>query len=101
MPPLNGSPWPSRRIPRGVTYALNYNLVPQDQVKDEIGIGEYGYPPKATLADPASRKWMRRDRLDDDMDATLDVTSTQRRSSRNARGVYWTFTNRALPKKPG
>jgi hypothetical protein len=45
MPPLNGSLRLSQRIPRGVTYALNYNLVPQDQVKDEIGIGEYGYPP--------------------------------------------------------
>jgi hypothetical protein len=56
-----------------VTHALNHNLVRQDPVKDQVGIGKYGYPPKATLADPESRMWVRRDQLDDGMDTTLDL----------------------------
>jgi hypothetical protein len=58
---------------------MNHDLVRQDPVKDEIRIGEHGDPSKATHADATSRMRVRRDKLDDDMDATLDVTSTQRR----------------------
>jgi hypothetical protein len=54
-------------------------MSPAKTVKDQVGIGKYGYPPKATLADPASRVWVRRDELDDGMDTTLDATSAQRR----------------------
>jgi hypothetical protein len=70
-----GSPWPAQRIPRGVAQPLNHDLVRQDPIKHEVGVGKHGDPPKATLADPASRMRVGRDELDHSMDATLDVTS--------------------------
>jgi hypothetical protein len=62
-----------------MAYALNHDLVRHDLVKDEIGIGKHSDPSKAALANPASRMRVRRDELDDGMDATLDVSSAQRR----------------------
>jgi hypothetical protein len=58
---------------------LNHDLVRHGLVKDEIGIGKRGDPSKAALANPASRMRVRRDEFDDGMDATLDVSSAQRR----------------------
>ena len=78
-PAPDGSPRPSQRIPRRVAYAVNHDLVRQDPVKNEIGIGKHGDASKAAHADAPSRMRVRRDKLDDDVDATLDVTSTQRR----------------------
>ena len=60
-----------------MTYALNHDFVGQDLVKDEIGIGKHSNPSKAALADPASRIWVRRDELDDGVDAVFDVSSAQ------------------------
>ena len=61
-----------------MAYALNHDLVRHDLVKDEIGIGKHSDPSKAALANPASRMRVRHE-FDDGMDATLDVSSAQRR----------------------
>ena len=78
-PPPDGSSRPRRPVACGMAYALNHDLVRHGLVKDEIGIGKRGDPSKAALANPASRMRVRRDEFDDGMDATLDVSSAQRR----------------------
>ena len=62
-----------------MAYALNHDLVRHDLVKDEMGIGKHSDPSKAALANPAPRMQVRRDELDDGMDATFDVSSAERR----------------------
>jgi hypothetical protein len=66
-----------RRVACSVTDALNNHFVRQDLVEDEIGIGKHSDPSKAALADPAPRIWVRRDEVDDGVDAVFDVSCAQ------------------------